>query len=588
MSTIAGSKNTLLGYGAALPNAAASNQIVIGTQAETTHIAGGGVIISQSALTLSGNTALTVSGNAGAAGQYMVTGGAGQAPYWGPKAPQSLTGVSWTLANPLSNLYKIQGDGNVEHEWSLTLPSAASAAGSSIWLKNMATASGIIGASIVNEGAAGAVGPLLMSPGDSGNVESNGTNWYVLSSNQKFAIPVPTVTRILPAFGSTNGGTLVTITGRNFTGTPAVTVGGTPAGSVNLVGSTTITALTASRAAGLVNVSVTTPVGTGTGIGLYTYETTPTVTGISPSFGIIGGGTSVTITGTGFLGATAVSVGGAVSYTVVNDTTITAQTGVGVAGPAAVSVTTPEGTGTGTGLYTYVSALFINTGANQTWQVPTGVTQVTATVAGSSSGYQGGCTITGVLTTTPSDTLTIVCGGTNYGGQGNNNGGQSASNGGGFSAILKSTAAVNANGQPTANFPGCIYVMAAGSGGPSHFSKNTYGGFTQGGGENNYIYGRGGVTNVDGTGTGGAGGEDWGSGPGNSGSQFKGGDAPQVRGLGAGSGGGGYYGGGSGAPGSGSGGGGSSYPVADTGIFAIMSHTDGSNGGTGYVTLTWT
>jgi len=113
--------------------------------------------------------------------------------------------------------------------------------------------------------------------------------------------------------------------------------------------------------------------------------------------------------------------------------------------------------------------------------VPTGVTRVTATVAGSSY-YQGGCTITGVLITTPGDTLTIVCGGPYYGGQGSSNGGDGGTTGGEFSAILKSTAAVNTNGQPTANFPECIYVMAAGSGGSSIFNDSAYGGFTQGGG----------------------------------------------------------------------------------------------------------
>ncbi|MEI6053496.1 MAG: hypothetical protein WCQ44_12400, partial [Opitutaceae bacterium] len=89
--SIAGSKNTLLGYGSVLPNPAASNQIVIGTALETTHFGGtGGVIVSASALSLSGNTSLTVSGNAGQAGQYLVSGGA-SAPYWGPKLPQLIT-----------------------------------------------------------------------------------------------------------------------------------------------------------------------------------------------------------------------------------------------------------------------------------------------------------------------------------------------------------------------------------------------------------------------------------------------------------------------------------------------------------------
>ena len=57
----------------------------------------------------------------------------------------------------------------------------------------------------------------------------------------------------------------------------------------------------------------------------------PTVTGISPTSGPVAGGTTVTITGTGFTGATAVMFGttGATSYTVVSATSITAVSPAG-------------------------------------------------------------------------------------------------------------------------------------------------------------------------------------------------------------------------------------------------------------------
>ena len=71
----------------------------------------------------------------------------------------------------------------------------------------------------------------------------------------------------------------------------------------------------------------------------------PTVTGLSPSSGPAAGGTSVTITGTGFTGATAVDFGttAATDVVVVNDTTITADSPAG-SGVADVTVTTPVGT----------------------------------------------------------------------------------------------------------------------------------------------------------------------------------------------------------------------------------------------------
>ncbi|EQD42173.1 Cell surface receptor IPT/TIG domain protein, partial [mine drainage metagenome] len=70
------------------------------------------------------------------------------------------------------------------------------------------------------------------------------------------------------------------------------------------------------------------------------------VSGISPAAGSTGGGTSVTITGTGFTGATAVAFGGtqAASFKVVSDTDITAVSPAGISGLVDVEVTTPSGT----------------------------------------------------------------------------------------------------------------------------------------------------------------------------------------------------------------------------------------------------
>jgi hypothetical protein len=83
----------------------------------------------------------------------------------------------------------------------------------------------------------------------------------------------------------------------------------------------------------------------------------PTVTGVSPSSGTNSGGTPVTITGTGFLGATGVTVGGATAtaVTVVNSTTITCTTPAGSVGTANVAVTTTSGTGIGASLFTYTA-----------------------------------------------------------------------------------------------------------------------------------------------------------------------------------------------------------------------------------------
>ncbi|MBL9184803.1 MAG: choice-of-anchor D domain-containing protein, partial [Verrucomicrobiaceae bacterium] len=85
------------------------------------------------------------------------------------------------------------------------------------------------------------------------------------------------------------------------------------------------------------------------------YAAAPTVTSITPSTGSTAGGTSVTITGTDFTGATGVTIGGAAATSVVvsNDTTITCTTPAGSAGTASVLVTTPGGTNAANTLFTY-------------------------------------------------------------------------------------------------------------------------------------------------------------------------------------------------------------------------------------------
>ena len=86
----------------------------------------------------------------------------------------------------------------------------------------------------------------------------------------------------------------------------------------------------------------------------------PSVTGVSPSSGPLGGGTTVMITGTGFSGATMVTFGAtpAASFTVNGTTSITATASPGSAGPADVTVTNPGGTSATSSVhqFTYVAA----------------------------------------------------------------------------------------------------------------------------------------------------------------------------------------------------------------------------------------
>jgi outer membrane autotransporter protein len=171
--------------------------------------------------------------------------------------------------------------------------------------------------------------------------------------------PDPTVISVSPHSGTTEGGTAVTITGRNLTGATAVRFGGTPVTSFTVVDRTTITATTPPHAAGGVNVQVTTPGGTATGFSLYTYVAPrPDVLSVSPDRGPVAGGTRVTITGSNFTGATRVVFGNApaTNVVVVNATTITAVTPAHVAGAVSVRVVTPSGSGGAAGAFTYIGS----------------------------------------------------------------------------------------------------------------------------------------------------------------------------------------------------------------------------------------
>ncbi|MFR9752664.1 IPT/TIG domain-containing protein [Nocardia sp. 004] len=156
---------------------------------------------------------------------------------------------------------------------------------------------------------------------------------------------IPTLTAIAPTAGLTTGGNIVVLTGTNLTGATAVTFGGTPAVSFTVDSATQITAIAPAGAVGPVGVTVSTPGGTSTPI-IYAYVSVPTLLSVSPTTGSNIGGTVVTLTGTGFTGATAVTFGvtPAAGFTVDSDTQITATAPPGALGLVGVTVTTPGGT----------------------------------------------------------------------------------------------------------------------------------------------------------------------------------------------------------------------------------------------------
>ena len=151
------------------------------------------------------------------------------------------------------------------------------------------------------------------------------TETYTLNVTR--AAAAPTVTGISPSSGATVGGTSVTITGSDFTGATAVSIGGQAATTYNVMSATQITATTQAHAAGAVDVVVTTPAGSGTLTGGFTYATsTPTVV-VSASNASPALGASVTFTATFSNGA---SPSG----------TVTVKSGLSTLGTATISGTT--------------------------------------------------------------------------------------------------------------------------------------------------------------------------------------------------------------------------------------------------------
>ena len=185
---------------------------------------------------------------------------------------------------------------------------------------------------------AGIVDVVVTGPGGS-SVTSTLTKYtYTVAAG-------PTVSSLSPASSTIAGGVVVSITGTGFTGTTGVTFGGTAATGVTVINDTSILATAPAHTSGIVDVLVTTPVGTSASVAgsKFSYGTLPVITSVSPTTGAAG--TVVTITGTGLTGATAVMFGTiSATPTSVSDTQIVVTAPTGVSGAVDITVVTPSGT----------------------------------------------------------------------------------------------------------------------------------------------------------------------------------------------------------------------------------------------------
>src|SRR5437870_12550503 len=179
------------------------------------------------------------------------------------------------------------------------------------------------------------------------------TDGGTVSSVSNFTVTAspPTISGFAPASGPV--GTSVQINGTNFNEASSVTFNNVSA-TYTVTSPTTIQA-TVPAAATTGPISVTTPGGTVNSAGAFRVVGAPTITSFTPTSGPVG--TSVTIRGVDFTGATAVifNTAGA-DFTMTSDTAIQATVPAGAtSGP--VSVTTGVGTGTSATSFTVMATL---------------------------------------------------------------------------------------------------------------------------------------------------------------------------------------------------------------------------------------
>ena len=188
----------------------------------------------------------------------------------------------------------------------------------------------------------------------SGPVSVTTASGTATSASSFTVVSPPAVTSFSP--GSGPAGTTVTINGSSFTGATAVTFNRVAAGFT--ITSNTVIQATVPSGASTGPISVSTPAGTATSTTNFAVVNPPVISSFSPTSGPAG--TTVTINGSSFTGATTVAFNGlSASFSVTSNTVIQSVVPAGAAsGP--VTVTTPGGTATSASNFTVTETLALN------------------------------------------------------------------------------------------------------------------------------------------------------------------------------------------------------------------------------------
>lgn len=203
---------------------------------------------------------------------------------------------------------------------------------------------------------------VRVASGGSSSTSTGATGNYLLSiargCQRGGGVEAPTgATGFSPNEGSTNGGTVITITGSGFSRAAAVRVGANYSPSVTWINDTTLTAITPAGPAGPTTVQVVHPGNQAITVpGTFTYRSPPSFSAVTPTSGPADGGTAFTITGTDFIGSNVtVQFGNTTTPVTVNSSTELSGTTLPHApGPISVTVSTDFGSYTGTNAFTYL------------------------------------------------------------------------------------------------------------------------------------------------------------------------------------------------------------------------------------------
>ena len=201
-----------------------------------------------------------------------------------------------------------------------------------------------------------------------------------VSAHDRYAYDAAAVSLVSPAAGPEAAGTVVTVHGTGFTAVKSVLFGPAVGTGVKVVSATELTVTSPAHAAGTVDVRVTTAGGTSPVAGgdKFSYDAVPAITSVTPSTGSTAGGTTVTISGSGFTAVKSVRFGSAAGsgVKVVSAGDLTVTTAAGTAGTVDVRVTTAGGTSpvSTADRYTFVSPVGPVTGLKATTVTATGLT----------------------------------------------------------------------------------------------------------------------------------------------------------------------------------------------------------------------